>query len=118
LDWFRAGMQPPEDKFCLGKWVDISPHPNDVFLAGTIRVDKVELGPEHRVNAKLEISVNTPENWPPKGRLWLPLVEIDAGDPLEVATVFTWEKEQMQERTFRWELRVVSFDDIRCTPVS
>jgi hypothetical protein len=118
LDWFKAGMTPPEDKYCLGKSVDISPHPNDVFLAGTILANKVELGPVHTVNAKLEISVNTPENWPPKGRMWRPLMELYAGDPLEIKTVFTWEKEQMQERTFRWELQVVSFDDIRFTPIS
>jgi len=111
-------MTPPEDKFCLGRWVDISPHPNDVFLAGTILVDKVELGPVHRVNAKLEISANTPENWPLKGRLCEPLMELYAGDPLEVTAVFSWEKEQMEERTFRWELRVMSFDDIRFTPIS
>ena len=118
LDWFKAGMAPPGDEHFLGKSADIPPHPNDILLAGTIVANKVEVGPVHTVNAKLEILVNTPENWPAKGRISRPLTELYTGDPLEIKTVLTWEKEQVQEKSFRWELRVVSFDDIRFIPAS
>jgi len=118
LDWFRAEIAPPEDEHSLGKSVDISPHPNDVQFAGTIVAKKVEVGPVHRVNAKLEILVNTPENWPAKGIISRPLMELYAGDPLEIKTVLTWQNERVQEKTFSWELRVVSFDDIRFIQVN
>jgi hypothetical protein len=117
LDWFKAGMMEPRDDLCLGKSIDISLHPNDIFLAGTILVDKVELGPVHVVNAALTIGANTPENWSPKGKISRPLIELYGGDPLEITLVISWERQKFENLAFRWQLQVKSFDEILFTPV-
>jgi len=116
LDWFNAGLFKPDER-CLGKLVSIPAHRNSIFLAGTILAEKVELGSVHKVSAALTITVNTPEDHPPKGTLTRPLLELYDGGSLEIDLVFSWERDYAQEQTFRYQLQVKSFGEICFTQI-
>jgi hypothetical protein len=115
LDWYKGDVAPPDDELCLGKSVDISTHPDDIFLAGTIFVSMVEPHPPKRtVNAQLEVKAKSPSM---RAMLERPLHELSMGRPARIGLTLSWNEEQLQERTWFWNFQIVSFDDIRRIPL-
>jgi len=120
LEWFRyvGGLGDVEDESSLGKSIDISPHPNVFFFAGTILVEKVETSKSIITNAILTIRSNIYESSKLVVTDQRQLRELSHGGSLDLDVKLTWLRDWQETRTLRYRLEVKSFDEVNFTQVS